>query len=112
MADVLDLYARRVVGWAKSSNTDADLLVKALNYAWKQSGRPERVMFHSGQRSQYTNRRFRQRLRHYRTAQSMSRSGNCWSNAPMERLFRSLKSGRKSAIDYQNLSEAQKYVGG
>ena len=44
---VLDLYARRVVGWAMSSSPDADLVVKALDHAWEQRGRPEKVMFHS-----------------------------------------------------------------
>lgn len=50
-AVVLDLYARRVVGWAMSSSPDADLVVKELNHAWEQRGQPKRVMFHSDQGS-------------------------------------------------------------
>lgn len=91
LAVVLDLYARRVVGWAMSDTADADLVVQALDHAWEQRGRPHGVMFHSDQGSQYASRKFRQRLWRYRLVQSMSRRGNCWDNAPMERLFRSLK---------------------
>lgn len=46
LAVVLDLYARRVVGWAISSHPDADLVVKALDHAWEQRGQPEKLMFH------------------------------------------------------------------
>jgi putative transposase len=112
LAVVLDLYARRVVGWAMSSSPDADLVVKALDHAWEQRGQPEKVMFHSDQGSQYASRKFRQRLWRYRMTQSMSRRGNCWDNAPMERLFRSLKSEWIPALGYRNLTEAKKDVGG
>ncbi len=112
LAVVLDLYARRVVGWAMSSSPDADLVVKALDHAWEQRGQPEKVMFHSDQGSQYASRKFRQRLWRYRMTQSMSRRGNCWDNAPMERLFRSLKSEWIPALGYRNLPEAKRDVGG
>ncbi|NWO04511.1 MAG: IS3 family transposase [Alteromonadaceae bacterium] len=112
LAVVLDLYARRVVGWAMSSSPDADLVIKALDHAWGLRGQPEKVMFHSDQGSQYASRKFRQRLWRYRMTQSMSRRGNCWDNAPMERLFRSLKSEWIPAFGYRNLPEAKKDVGG
>jgi putative transposase len=44
LAVVLDLYARRVVGWAMSARADAELVVKALDQAWEQRGRPEKVI--------------------------------------------------------------------
>lgn len=110
LAVVLDLYARRVVGWAMSARPDAELVVKALDHAWEQRGRPDKVMFHSDQGSQYASRKFRQRLWRYRIQQSMSRRGNCWDNAPMERLFRSLKSEWIPAFGYRSLSEAQRDV--
>ena len=110
LAVVLDLYARRVVGWAMSASPDADLVVKALDHAWEQRGRPDNVMFHSDQGSQYASRKFRQRIWRYRMQQSMSRRGNCWDNAPMERLFRSLKSEWIPAFGYRSLPEAQRDV--
>ena len=90
LAVVLDLHRRRVVGWALSDRADAQLAAKALDMAYEQRGRPDSVLFHSDQGSQYASRLFRQRLWRYRMVQSMSRRGNCWDNAPMERLFRSL----------------------
>ena len=110
LAVVLDLYARRVVGWAMSDTADADLVVQALDHAWEQRGRPHGVMFHSDQGSQYASRKFRQRLWRYRLVQSMSRRGNCWDNAPMERLFRSLKTEWIPPMGYHSLAAARKDI--
>jgi len=106
LAVVLDLYARRVVGWATSSSPDAELTVKALDMAYELRGKPVSVMFHSDQGSQYSARQFRQRLWRYQIKQSMSRRGNCWDNAPMERLFRSLKSEWVPSLGYHSVSDA------
>lgn len=111
LAVVLDLYRRRVVGWALSSSPDAQLAVKALENAYEQRGKPQGVMFHSDQGCQYTSRLFRQRLWRYRMKQSMSRRGNCWDNSPMERLFRSLKSEWIPALGYMTKNEAAKDLG-
>jgi putative transposase len=111
LAVVLDLQARRVVGWALSSTADAALAVKALDMAWQLRGQPEGVLFHSDQGSQYASRVFRQRLWRYRMTQSMSRRGNCWDNAPMERLFRSLKSEWVPALGYDRAAQASRDIG-
>ena len=76
---------------ADQGNADAQLAAKALEMAYEQRGRPDAVMFHSDQGSQYASRLFRQRLWRYRMVQSMSRRGNCWDNAPMESFFGTLK---------------------
>ena len=52
LAVVMDLYARRVVGWALSNKPDADLVIKALDMAYEQRGRPQGLLFHSDQGSQ------------------------------------------------------------
>lgn len=111
LAVVIDLYARRAVGWAMSNRPDSELVVKALEMAYQQRGRPEGVMFHSDQGCQYGSLHFRQWLWRYRFTQSMSRRGNCWDNSPMERLFRSLKSEWIPAEGYTNLAVAQKDIG-
>jgi len=111
LAVVLDLYARRVVGWSISNRPDADLTIKALEKAYEQRGRPGAVLFHSDQGSQYSSLRFRQRLWRYRFTQSMSRRGNCWDNAPMERLFRSLKTEWVPLTGYRSINEASKDIG-
>ncbi|WP_447591057.1 IS3 family transposase [Aquipseudomonas campi] len=111
VAAVIDLFARRVVGWAFSSKPDADLVIKALDVAYEQRGRPQNVLFHSDQGSQYGSRGFRQRLWRYRFKQSMSRRGNCHDNAPMERLFRSLKTEWVPSVGYMSAALAQQDIG-
>ncbi|WP_324035543.1 IS3 family transposase [Aeromonas caviae] len=110
LAAVLDLHTRRVVGWAMSGRPDAELAVKALDMAYQQRGCPSGVLFHSDQGSQYGSRVFRQRLWRYRMTQSMSRRGNCWDNAPMERLFRSLKTEWLPTTGYMSLREAKRDI--
>ncbi|EPJ7517678.1 IS3 family transposase [Pseudomonas aeruginosa] len=106
LAAVLDLHTRRVIGWAFSAKPDAELVIKALDMAYEQRGKPQQVLFHSDQGS----RLFRQRLWRYRMQQSMSRRGNCWDNSPMERLFRSLKSEWVPSTGYLTAQEAQRDI--
>ena len=110
LAVVLDLYARRIVGWALSNKPDTDLVVKALDMAYEQRGRPQGLLFHSDQGSQYGSRQFRQRLWRYRMRQSMSRRGNCWDNAPKERVFRSLKTDWLPTVGYRTAQEAHRDI--
>ncbi|HHJ1392457.1 IS3-like element IS222 family transposase [Pseudomonas aeruginosa] len=110
LAAVLDLHTRRVIGWAFSAKPDAELVIKALDMAYEQRGRPQQVLFHSDQGSQYASRLFRQRLWRYRMQQSMSRRGNCWDNSQMERLFRSLKSEWVPSTGYLTAQEAQRDI--
>ncbi|EMN8576581.1 TPA: IS3 family transposase [Pseudomonas aeruginosa] len=110
LAAVLDLHTRRVIGWAFSAKPDAELVIKALDMAYEQRGKPQQVLFHSDQGSQYASRLFRQRLWRYRMQQSMSRRGNCWDNSAMERLFRSLKSEWVPSTGYLTAQEAQRDI--
>ncbi|WP_126450878.1 IS3-like element IS222 family transposase [Pseudomonas fluorescens] len=110
LAAVLNLHTRRVIGWAFSAKPDAELVIKALDMAYEQRGKPQQVLFHSDQGSQYASRLFRQRLWRYRMQQSMSRRGNCWDNSPMERLFRSLKSEWVPSTGYLTAQEAQRDI--
>ncbi|WXN90730.1 IS3-like element ISEc31 family transposase [Escherichia coli] len=91
LAVVMDLFARRVIGWSLSANADTALISSALWMAYEVRGQPRDVMFHSDQGSQYTGLKYQQLLWRYRIKQSVSRRGNCWDNSPMERFFRSLK---------------------
>jgi len=110
LAVVIDLYARRVVGWAISNHPDTALVINALEMAYEQRGRPSGVMFHSDQGSQYASLAYQQRLWRYQMKQSMSRRGNCWDNAPMERVFRSLKTEWVPVTGYPTLIDAQKDI--
>jgi putative transposase len=68
------------------------------------------LVFHPDQGSQYGSRQFRQRLWRYRIPQSMSRRGDYWDNAPMERVFRSLKTEWIPTVGYMTAQEAQRNI--
>jgi putative transposase len=102
LATVLDLYGRKIVGFALSDSPDSELTKKALSNAFVARGKPAGVMFHSDQGCHYTSVSFRQQLWRYQIKQSMSRRGNCWDNAPMERFFRSLKTESMPKNGYEN----------
>jgi len=110
LALVIDLYKRRVVGWACSKTPDTDLIVTALRTAYESRGKPKGVMFHSDQGCQYTSVKFRQRLWRYRMKQSMSRRGNCWDNATMERVFRSFKTEWMPKNGYPDYRRAEQDI--
>jgi putative transposase len=107
LAVVLDLFARRPIGWALSLSPDSELTRRALTMAFEARGKPKGVMFHSDQGCHYTSKSYRQLLWRYRIDQSMSRRGNCWDNAPMERFFRSLKTEWVPTFGYRNFKEAE-----
>ncbi|MGY2343496.1 IS3 family transposase [Pseudomonas sp. SDO5532_S415] len=92
LAVVIDLFARRVVGWAFSLINDAHLVTKALKMAVEVRGTPTGLIFHSDQGCQYSSRKFQAALEQHGIVQSMSRRGQCWDNAPTERFFGTLKS--------------------
>jgi putative transposase len=107
LAIVMDLFSRKPVGWAMSLSPDSQLTANALSMAFEARGRPKNVMFHSDQGCHYTSLKFRQHLWHYQITQSMSRRGNCWDNAPMERFFRSLKSEWVPTAGYKTFNQAK-----
>jgi transposase InsO family protein len=110
LAMVLDLFARRPVGWALSLTADSDLTRKALMMAYESRGNPDGVLFHSDQGCQYTSLSFQQLVWRYRMVQSMSRRGNCWDNSPVERFFRSLKTEWIPEIGYSSFEEAKSHI--
>ena len=111
LALVIDLYARRIIGWACSRNPDTELTKSALSFAYQARGQPKRITFHSDQGVHYTSKAYQQQLWRYQINQSISRKGNCWDNAPMERVFRSLKSEWLPKKGYySNYVEAEKDI--
>ncbi|SDQ52834.1 putative transposase [Pseudomonas sp. UC 17F4] len=107
LAVVIDLFARRVIGWAFSLINDAHLVSKALGMAVEVRGKYAGLMFHSDQGCQYTSQRFQSELLEHGITQSMSRRGQCWDNAPTERLFGTLKSEWVPAKGYATIEEAR-----
>ena len=94
LAGVMDLYSRRIVGWAMAEHMRADLCVEALKMAVS-SRRPEPGLLHYSDRgSQYASDAYRQTLGFLAMTASMSRGGNCYDNAPMESFWGTLKQER------------------
>lgn len=91
LAAVMDLYSRKIVGFAMSNSPNADLVCRALQMAISVRQPPAGLMIHSDQGCQYTSKLYQALVEKYQLTGSMSRKGNCWDNAVMERFFRSLK---------------------
>ena len=89
---ILDLYSRKVIGWAMGTRMRANLTVHALLMACMHRKPPQGVIFHSDRGSQYCSEAFRRCLAAYHMKQSMSRLGDPWDNAPVESFFKTLKS--------------------
>ena len=90
----IDLFSRRVVGWSMSAAMTAQLVTDALVMAIWRRGRPDALLHHSDQGSQYTSEQFQRLMADNGVNCSMSRSGNVWDNAAMESFFSSLKTER------------------
>jgi transposase InsO family protein len=106
LAVVLDLYARKVVGWAMAPTMHAELVCAALQLAIAQRQPAPGLIVHSDRGSQYASALHQALLARHGLMGSMSRKGNCWDNAVMERFFLSLKTERVWQRDYANHAEA------
>ena len=91
LAGVLDLYSRKIVGWAMSERIDTVLVLKALDMALVHRAPPANLLFHSDRGVQYASGDFRQALGQAGLKASMSRKGNCYDNATMESFWSTLK---------------------
>jgi len=91
LAVVLDLFSRRVIGWAMSETMDTALVENALRMALLVRQPPAGLLHHSDQGSQYTSDAYLNRLTAASAKLSMSRVGNCYDNAVMESFFSTLK---------------------
>ena len=91
LAVVIDLYSRRVVGWAMDRRMKKALVIRALMMAVNLRKPPPGLIHHSDRGSQYASDAYQALLKQHGMNCSMSRKGNCWDNAPVERFFSSLK---------------------
>ncbi len=91
LAVVLDLFSRRVIGWAMSETMDAELVKKALQMALRQRRPAAGLLHHSDQGRQYTSAAYLACLHQALAQLSMSRVGNCYDNAVVESFFATLK---------------------
>ena len=107
VAAVVDLFSRRVVGWAMKAEMTAQLVTDALIMAIWRRGKPDSLLHHSDQGSQYTSEQFQRLMADHGITCSMSRSGNVWDNAAMESFFSSLKTERTARKVYRTRDDAR-----
>lgn len=91
LAVLLDLYSRRVVGWAVSARLSQELVEAALKRALYERNPDPGLMHHSDRGCQYTSTNYQRQLERHQVAVSMSRKGDCWDNAVVESFFATLK---------------------
>lgn len=110
LAAILDLFSRRVVGWAISPSITTELPLKALQMALLRR-RPEAGLLHHSDRGcQYTSYEYRTELARHGIDVSMSRRGNCWDNAVAESFFATLKNELVHRRTWRNRLDLQAAV--
>jgi len=96
LAVIIDLFSRQIVGWSMDKRMKTQLTLEALSMAYWRRKPPTGLIHHSDRGSQYACDEYRNRLKQYGMIASMSRKGDCWDNAPTERVIGSIKSERLS----------------
>ena len=107
LAIVMDLFSRRIVGWAMHKRMKTQLTIDALAMAYWMRKPDKGLIHHSDRGSQYACHQYQNCLNAYGMIPSMSRKGDCWDNAPTERFFRSLKTERLSDYIFTTRKTAQ-----
>ncbi len=109
LAVVVDAWSRRVVGWSMASHLRTELVLEALNMALEQR-RPEGVIHHSDQGTQYTSIAFGLRCRKSGVRPSMGSVGDCFDNAMCESFFATLECELRDRRRFKNHEEARRAI--
>jgi putative transposase len=116
LAVILDLYSRRVVGWALDDNLRTELPLRALQRALAARSPSPGLIHHTDRGSQYAAQTYRKVLAKWQVSQSMSDAGNCYDNAVAESFFASLKKERLHHLAFATRTEAydaiERYIDG
>jgi len=116
VAVLMDLYSRRIIGWAMDEQMTTTLTLRALEMALQQRSVPVGLLHHSDRGCQYGATLYQQRLIALGIRCSMSRPGNCWDNAVVESFFATLKTelchARRDLTTEQARTEIFAYVEG
>lgn len=105
LAVVLDLFSRKVIGWALDNHMREELILEAFNMAVSCRDIEDNVLLHSDRGVQYRGHEYQQALKENGIQCSMSRKGNCWDNAVMESFFGRLKVELIYAECYRSVEE-------
>ena len=108
LAVVIDLFSRKVVGWAMSKRIDAELALDALRMAFSLRRPGPGLLFHSDRGSVYACYDYKDLLAEHQAKPSMSRKGNCWDNAVSESFFSTLKGDWLDRFTFETCDDAQR----
>ena len=112
LAVLLDLFSRRVVGWAMSANNDTELALTALHRAVRaRGGVPAGLVQHTDRGSPYASTEYRRALDAHAMIASMSRKGDCWDNAVAESFFATLRAELVDDKRYATRDAAENSIG-
>jgi transposase InsO family protein len=111
LAVILDLFSRRVVGWATSQNVDRHLALAALDAALARRRPTAGLVHHSDRGSTYASSDYRKALDARGLECSMSRKGDCWDNAVAESFFSTLKRELEGIDDFESRAGATLSIG-
>ncbi len=107
LATVMDLFSRRIIGWAMGEHIDRHLVINALLMAIWQRQPKEEVLVHSDQGSQYASADYLAFMKEHNLTPSMSRRGNCHDNAVAESFFATIKKRVTKRKIYSTREEAK-----
>jgi transposase InsO family protein len=110
VALVLDLYARKLVGWAMSETMPQELTLCALDVALGWRDPDAGLVHHSDRGSQYAAKEYRKKLAARGITVSMSRKGDCWDNAPMESVNGTLKVECVHGVHFETREQARQAI--
>jgi putative transposase len=110
LAANMDLFSRRIVGWATSNRIDRGLALEALQRAINIRGPRPGLIHHTDRGSQYASGDFQELLKKHGMICSMSRRGNCYDNAAMESFFHSLKVEWIGDTVFETRAEARRVI--
>jgi transposase InsO family protein len=110
LAVVLELYSRKVVGWAMKETMKTELVLDALAMATQNRKLEPGAIFHSDRGSQYASNEYRAELEQVGMRASMSRKGDCWDNAVAESFFGTLKNELVNHRVFESRAEAMSAI--
>jgi len=110
LAAVMDLFSRKIVGWAMRHHMRVELVSSALSMALRQQRPAAGLIHHSDRGVQYASHEYRAALAGAGISASMSRKAGCYDNAPMESFFHTLKTELVHHRQYQSRAEAQRDI--
>lgn len=108
LASVMDLFSRKIVGWAMDSTMTKELVMNALKMAYQRQKPKPGLIHHSDRGVQYASKEYQKLLKHYGMTGSMSRKGNCYDNACIESFHGILKRELVYQTKYKTREEARK----